>query len=110
MRQLNFVMIFVISLALVLFSIENTTPVTLKLVYGASIQAPLCVLLIVTSGIGAVLAWIFSVWVQVQRMLASRDELQAKDSQIETLQEDLERYKAELDKQQPLLSSAAFES
>jgi uncharacterized integral membrane protein len=110
MRQINFVMIFVISLALVLFSIENTTPVTLKLVYGASIQAPLCVVLMVTLGIGAVLAWIFSVWVGVQRMLFTREEMQTRDSQIETLQEDLERYKAELDKQQPLLSSASLES
>jgi uncharacterized integral membrane protein len=110
MRQINFVMIFVISLALVLFSIENTTPVTLKLVYGASIHAPLCVVLMVTLGIGAVLAWIFSVWVGVQRMLFTREEMQTRDSQIESLQEDLERYKAELDKQQPLLSSASLES
>jgi uncharacterized integral membrane protein len=109
MRQINFVMIFVISLALVLFSIENTTPVTLRLVYGASIQAPLCIMLIVSLGIGAVLAWVFSVWVGVQRMLFTRDEMQARDTQIETLQEDLERYKAELEKQQPLLSSASLE-
>jgi uncharacterized integral membrane protein len=110
MRQINFVMIFVISLALVIFSIENTTPVTLKLVYGASVQAPLCIVLMVTLGIGAVLAWVFNVWVQVQRMLATRDELQSRDDQIESLQEDLERYKAELEKQQPLLPSASLES
>nr|WP_227517512.1 LapA family protein [Thermostichus lividus] len=54
MRQLNFVMIFVIGLALVLFSIQNTDPVSIKIIEGKVIQAPLCVELIVAMGIGAV--------------------------------------------------------
>lgn len=105
MRQLNFVMIFVIALALVLFSIENTTPVTIKLVYGAAVQAPLCIILIVTAGIGALLAWVFSVWVKVQRMLTTRDEIQERDEQIESLQVKV----AELEEQQRLLPSATLE-
>jgi uncharacterized integral membrane protein len=109
MRQVNFVMIFVISLGLVLFSIENTTPVTIKLIQGASIQAPLCIVLICALGIGAVLAWVFSVWIQVQRVLFARQEFQERDAQIESLQEDVERYKAEIDEQQRLLPSASIE-
>lgn len=109
MRQLNFVMIFVIALALVLFSIENTTPVKINLVYGASIQAPLCVALILTMGIGALLAWVFNVWAGVQRVLFTRQEFEERDAQIEELQENLERYKAELDEQQRLLPSASIE-
>jgi uncharacterized integral membrane protein len=109
MRQVNFVMIFVICLALVLFGIENTEPVGIKLVKGVGIQAPLCVELIVAMGIGALLAWVFSVWVQVQRVIATRQELSDRDAQIENLQEDLERYKAEIEAQQRLLPSASIE-
>jgi uncharacterized integral membrane protein len=106
MRQVNFVMIFVISLALVLFGIENTEIVPIHIIEGFDIQAPLSIELIVAMGIGAVFAWVFSVWVQVQRILESRKELRERDMQIETLQQDLERYKAEVEEQQRLLPSA----
>lgn len=108
MRQLNFVMIFVIALALVLFSIENIEPVSIKVVHGATIEAPLCIELIVAMGIGAVLAWVFNVWVQVQRVMALRQEMETRDAQIESLQEDVERFKAELEEQR-LLPSASIE-
>jgi uncharacterized integral membrane protein len=108
MRQLNFVMIFVIALAFVIFSIENIEPVSIKVIQGATIQAPLCIELIVSMGIGAVLAWVFNVWVQVQRVMATRQEMEARDAQIESLQEDVERFKAELEEQR-LLPSASIE-
>lgn len=106
MRQVNFVLIFVICLALVLFGIENTELVPIHIVEGLSIQAPLSIELIVAMGIGAVFAWVFSVWVQVQRILESRPEIQERDGQIETLQQDIERYKAEVEEQQRLLPGA----
>lgn len=106
MRQVNFVMIFVISLALVLFGIENTNLVPIHIIEGVDIQAPLSIELIVAMGIGAVFAWVFSVWVQVQRIFESRQEVRERDMQIETLQQDLERYKAEVEEQQRLLPSA----
>jgi uncharacterized integral membrane protein len=108
MRQLNFVMIFVISLALVLFGIQNTEIVSIKVFEGAVISAPLCIELIVAMGIGAVLAWVFSVWLQVQRMLYVQPEVEEKEAQIESLQGDIERFKAELEEQR-LLPSASIE-
>ncbi len=108
MRQLNFVMIFVISLALVLFGIQNTEIVSIKMFEGAIIQAPLCIELIVATGIGAVLAWVFSVWIKVQRMMYVQPEMEERDAQIESLQEDVERFKAELEEQR-LLPSASIE-
>ncbi len=108
MRQLNFVMIFVISLALVLFGIQNTETVGIKVFEGAIISAPLCIELIVAMGIGAVLAWVFSVWIKVQRMLYVQPEVEEKEAQIESLQEDIERFKAELEEQR-LLPSASIE-
>lgn len=99
MRQVNFVLIFTICLALVLFGIENTELVSIKIIEGVEIIAPLSVELIVAMGIGAVLAWVFSVWVQIQTTI-NRDE---QEEQIEELQADIARYKAEIEEQQRLL-------
>ena len=106
MRQVNFVMIFVICLALVLFGIENTELVRIRFVEGFELQAPLSIELIIAMGIGAVLAWVFSVWVQVQRLLESQREIRDRDTRIQVLEEDIERYKAEVEEQQRLLPSA----
>jgi uncharacterized integral membrane protein len=108
MRQLNFSLIFVICLALVLFGIENTEPVGIKIIEGMELKAPLSVELILAMGIGAVLAWVFSVWVHIQSGLESQQELAEKEEQIEVLQADLERYKAEIEEQQRLLPSATI--
>jgi uncharacterized integral membrane protein len=107
MRQVNFVLIFVISLALVLFGIENTQPVTIKVFEGFAVSAPLSVELILAMGVGAVFAWVFSVWVQVQSTLENREVVEVREQQIEELQADIERYKAELEEQQRLLPSVS---
>ena len=62
MRQINFLMIFVFCLALVLFSLENTEPAMIQIVQGIQVQAPISVELILAMAVGAVLAWIFSLW------------------------------------------------
>ena len=107
MRQVNFTLIFVICLAVVLFAIENTQLVSIKVVNGVQITAPLSIELIIALGVGAVLAWVFSVWTTVQELFVTREALQAREVEIETLQTDLERYKAELEEQRLLLPSQA---
>ena len=109
MRSLNFFFIFLICLALVLFSIENTEPTTVQIIKGIQVKAPLCVELIVATGLGAILAWLFSLWSRMQRTIASRQELRQvrqKEQKIQELQQDIERYKAEVEAKQPLLESA----
>ncbi|WP_008312800.1 lipopolysaccharide assembly protein LapA domain-containing protein [Leptolyngbya sp. PCC 6406] len=106
MRQVNFVVIFVISLALVLFGIENTDPVAIHVVQGIDIEAPLCVELIVSMGIGAVLAWVFSVWVQVQGYVSVGKQVQQRELRIQELEQDVERYRVELEEQKPLLPAS----
>jgi hypothetical protein len=108
MRQVNFSLIFVICLALVLFGIENTELVGIKVIEGVELKAPLSIELILAMGIGAVLAWVFSVWVHLQSGLESRQVLEEKNEQIEVLQADLERYKAEIEEQQRLLPGATL--
>ena len=110
MRQINFVIIFVICLALVLFGIQNTEPAAIKFVEGVQVQAPLAIELILAMGIGAVLAWVFSVWTQLQRMAERRKEVQGRDDRIQELEQDIERYKAEIQEQQPLLAAAQTSS
>jgi uncharacterized integral membrane protein len=108
MRQVNFSIIFVICLALVLFGIENTEMVPIKIIEGIEFKAPLSIELILSMGIGAVLAWVFSVWVQLQSTVESRPEIEERDEQIEVLQSDIERYKAEIEERQRLLPSATI--
>jgi uncharacterized integral membrane protein len=106
MRQINFVIIFVICLALVLFGIENTEPAVIHIVEGIDLQAPLSVELLLAMGVGATLAWVFSVWTQIQRMLESGREIRQRDVRIEELEQDVQRYKVELEEQQRLLPAA----
>ena len=109
MRALNFFFIFLICLALVFFSIENTQPTAIQVIKGVQVKAPLCVELIMATGLGAVLAWLFSLWSRMQRTLASRQEIRQvrqKEERIQELEQDIERYKAEVEAKQPLLESA----
>jgi uncharacterized integral membrane protein len=108
MRQVNFSLIFVICLALVLFGIENTQLVGINIIQGVELKAPLAIELILAMGIGAVLAWVFSVWTGLQSTLETRQVLGEREEEIEILQADLERYKAELEEQQRLLPSATL--
>ena len=109
MRALNFFFIFLICLALVFFSIENTQPVAIQVIEGIQVKAPLCVELIVATGLGAILAWLFSLWSRMQRTLASRQQIRQvreKEQRIQELEQDIERYKAEVEAKQPLLEGA----
>lgn len=110
MRQLNFVIIFVICLALVLFGIENTEPAVIHIIEGIDVRAPLSVELLMAMGIGAVLAWVFSVWTHLQRFIDSGRELQQREERIQELEQDVEHYKVELEEQQRLLPASQAET
>lgn len=110
MRQINFLIIFVMCLALVLFSLENTEPVAIRIGQDVQVQAPLAIELILAMGLGAVLAWVFSVWARLQQELesrATRRQIRSKEERIGELEQDLERYKAEVEERQlPVLSAS----
>ena len=110
MRPINFLMIFALCLALVLFSLENTEPAVVRIVKDVQVQAPLAIELILAMGLGAVLAWLFSIWARLQKQLESRRvirEIRSKEERIEQLEQDVERYKAEIEeKQLPVLSAS----
>lgn len=99
MKQINFLTIFAICLALALFSLENTTPTSIQIVEGVQITAPLSIELILAMGLGAVFAWIYSIWTRFLQQLSrsqSQRQISQKEQQIEELQTTIAQYQAEL--------------
>jgi len=104
MRQINFAIGFVITFALVLFSLENPGLVTIRVVPSTlELQLPLCVAIIAAMGTGAVLAWILSVWGGLQARIAqgnAQKRIREQERTIEALRENLGRYKVDLEKKE----------
>ncbi|NEP56161.1 MAG: LapA family protein [Symploca sp. SIO2G7] len=110
MRQINFLIIFVVCLAVGIFSLQNTQSATVQIVRGVKIEAPLAIELLIAAWFGAVFAWMFSVWVRLQHQLVAfwfNRKLRSKDKQIEELEKDVEHYKVgSEEKQLPALSAS----
>lgn len=97
MRQLNFLLFFALCLALALFSIENTQPVAINIIPGLQTEAPLSIELLLAVGTGAILAWMFSLWDQLQRQIESwkaQRELKLQSQKIEELENTLAELQA----------------
>lgn len=105
MRQLNFVVIFIVALALVLFSLQNTSPASIQIVPQFKVAAPISVELILAMGLGAVLAWIFSVWSGLQKSIDMRN----KNVQIQNLQETVQNLSVEIEERKRLVSASAID-
>lgn len=105
MRQINFVVFFVLALALVLFSIQNSDPVIIHVIRGIDVEAPLCVDLLVAMGTGAVLAWVLSVWFKIQSFFGPEKKIAQREVHIQKLEKEVERYRFELEQQPKLMAS-----
>jgi TRAP-type C4-dicarboxylate transport system permease small subunit len=108
-RQLNFLLIFSFGLAMVMFTLENTTPTTVHFLPGLSMTFPLAALLLLVGGLGATAAWIYAVWSGVVRKvetLQNDGEQEAQRVRIQELENDLQRYRATVDAQLGLLPAA----
>lgn len=109
MRQLNFVLIFSFGLAMVMFTLENTSATTVHVLPGVSFTFPLAALLLLVGGVGATAAWIYAVWSGVVRKvetLQTEGEQEAQKVRIQELENDLQRYRATVDAQLGLLPAA----
>jgi len=107
MKQVNFVLVFIISLALAVFSIQNTELTTIRILPGLEVQAPIAVELILAIGLGAVFAWLFSIWTQLQRQLVSSQQVRQKNVQIQELESKVQKYQADIQSLQPILPPAS---
>jgi hypothetical protein len=113
MRQLNFLLIFSFGLAMVMFTLENTAPTTVRFLPGVSISLPLAALLLLVGGIGATAAWIYAVWSGVVKKvegLQSQEDREAQQVRIRDLENDLQRTRASLDAQLGLLPASGESS
>ena len=108
MKPINFLLIFLVCLALVIFSLQNTQLTTIKLIEGIQLEAPLSVELVIATGLGAVLAWLFNLWSRMQHTIGSfrqMREIRSRNKRIEELQENVERYEEELKQRASLPAS-----
>ncbi len=97
MRQINFGLIFGFGLAMVYFTLENTTSTTVQIIPGVSTSLPLAALLLISAGLGAFLAWLFGAWIGMMRTVESQNsfkELEANQARIQELETDISRYRA----------------
>jgi uncharacterized integral membrane protein len=94
MRPLNFLLIFIVCILLVLFSLQNTELATIQVIKGVEVQAPLAIELIAATGVGALLAWLFSLLSQLQRILIARQtmrQIRQQELRIQELEKDLQQ-------------------
>ena len=113
MKQLNFLLIFSFGLAMVMFTLENTAPTTVRFLPGLTTTMPLAALLLVVGGVGATAAWVFAVWTGVVKRVESQTdpgEYEAQQVRIRELEEDVQRYRATVDAQLGLLPAAGESS
>jgi hypothetical protein len=113
MRQLNFLLIFSFGLAMVMFTLENTAPTTVRFLPGVTTTLPLAALLLLVGGLGATAAWIYAVWSGVVKKvegLQSQEDLEAQQVRIRDLEDDLQRARASLDAQLGLLPASGGSS
>ncbi|HEY9302415.1 MAG TPA: lipopolysaccharide assembly protein LapA domain-containing protein, partial [Phormidium sp.] len=71
--------------------------------------APLCIALFAAMGLGALLALLSSIWFRLLVALENRKTariIREKDLRIQTLEKDLQQYKAETPKEQQMLPPA----
>jgi hypothetical protein len=113
MKQINFLLIFSFGLAMVMFTLENTAPTTVRFLPGLQATLPLAALLLVVGGIGATAAWVFAVWTGVVKKvetLQDQGAIEAQQVRIQELESDLQRYRATVDAQLGLLPAAGQSS
>jgi lipopolysaccharide assembly protein A len=102
MKQINFLILFLFTMALVLFALENTATATIQIIPGTVFDAPLCIELIVAMGIGAAIAWLFSVWTGTQNAIAAI----GKNKQIQNLQKKVSQLSVQVEERNKVLTAS----
>lgn len=105
MLLINLGIIFIICLALSFFSIENPEYAKVTIFPGLEVQAPIAIEMIVASGLGAVLSWMLSSWIQLQRFIAFNSTITKKDNRIKELEKKIEELESKLEESQAEIQS-----
>jgi lipopolysaccharide assembly protein A len=105
MRQINFLVIFAAVMVLALFALENPHTAVVQILPDLQLEAPIAIEIIVSMGIGAVLAWFFSVWAGIQKAI----ELGKKEKQIQNLQKQVNEFHTKAEEKQRLMAASAID-
>lgn len=106
MRLFNYIVFFLALLGVAFFAMQNASPVVITFAPGVSIESPLVIELLASAGIGAALAWVYSLWMRLQFSLEAREknrQLQEKEVTISELKEMVVELEAKV-KQLPPVS------
>ncbi len=106
MQLINLVLAFIVCLALAFFSIENPEYAKVQFIPGVDLQAPVSIEFIFAMGLGALLAWIFGAWANLQQFFTSGGRIRNQKKRIKELESQVEQYKAEMESSQPILPPA----
>ncbi len=105
MKQIDFLLMFALVFALAFFALENPEPATVQLLPNLKVSAPIALEAIAAMGVGAVLAWLFSVWTGIQSFWMVR----RKDRQIQTLQQQVAELQADMEERKRLAVASAID-
>ncbi|MEI6427760.1 MAG: LapA family protein [Pseudanabaena sp. ELA607] len=105
MRQVNFLLLFIFALGLVLFSLANPETASLKILPQLTVTAPISIEIIGAVGLGAVLAWFFSFWSEMQRNLVEQNKV----TEINELQQQVTTLSVKLEERKQLMSAQAID-
>lgn len=105
MKQINFVVIFAMTMALVLFALQNPSNAKIQILPNFAVETSIAIEIIAAMGVGAILAWIFSVWGNIQRAI----ELGKKDKQIQKLQTQINELQTKTEEKQRLMAASAID-
>jgi gas vesicle protein len=76
------------------------------------VQAPICIELILAMGVGAILAWLFSIWTRLLRGIESGKQMRqmrSKEERIQELEQNIAQRQAELQEKQSMSLSATLQ-
>jgi len=105
MRQINFLVIFAAVMVLAIFALENPDAAVVKILPNLQLEAPIAIEIIGSMGIGATLAWLFSVWAGAQKAIA----LGTKEKQIQNLQKQVNEFHVKAEEKQRLMAASAID-
>ncbi|MBW4668316.1 MAG: LapA family protein [Cyanomargarita calcarea GSE-NOS-MK-12-04C] len=104
MRQFNFVIIFIFCLVIALFTVENSQPATIQITPGLQVSAAMplattswfAIELLIASGLGAFVVWLFSVWTHSNQVRQKNMQIQELESKIKQYQTEIQSLKLPL--------------
>ncbi|NJL98215.1 MAG: LapA family protein [Synechococcaceae cyanobacterium SM2_3_2] len=99
MKQVDFLILFVVLLGISLFAMQNANPVAVTLAPNLSFELPLAIELLVAAGTGAAFFWIYGLWMKMQFVVESRNqtrELREKEAFIEDMKKTVTEMESKL--------------